>query len=136
MIFLDANAIIYLLEGEPALQQATRRILEELRAGDSDVLIAISALSLLECRVQPMRDAEHQRLELFDQFFRDPGLEIIEIDRRVIEIATDLRARHALRTPDAIQAASALAADAKADLVTGDGDFRKVPDLRVHLVEL
>ena len=136
MIFLDANAIIYLLEGESALQQATRRILEKLRAGDADVLLAVSALSLLECRVQPMRDAEHQRLELFDQFFRNPGLEIIEIDRRVIELATGLRAKHALRTPDAIQAASALAADAKADLVTGDGDFRKVPDLRVHLVEL
>lgn len=136
MIFLDASAIIYLLEGKPALQESVRRTLAGLRSGETLPALAVSALSLLECRVQPMRDAEHQRLELFDQFFRDPGLEIIEIDRKVIETATALRAKHALRTPDAIQAASALAADAKADLVTGDGDFRKVPDLRVHLVEL
>ena len=73
---------------------------------------------------------------MYDDFFNHPGLEIIEINRRVIELATGLRAKHALRTPDAIQAASALAANANADLVTGDGDFRKVPDLRVHLVEL
>ena len=136
MIFLDASAIIYLLEGEPALQEATRRILEELRAGDSDVLIAVSALSLLECRVQPLHNSDQTRVQMFDDFFNHPGLAIIEIDRRVIELATGLRANHALRTPDAIQAASALAADAKAELVTGDGDFRKVPDLRVHLVEL
>lgn len=136
MIFLDANAIIYLLEGEPALQKATRRILEQLRAGDSDALIAVSALSLLECRVQPLRNSDQARMQMFDDFFTHPGLVIIEIDRRVIELATGLRAKHALRTPDAIQAASALAADAKADLVTGDGDFRRVPDLRVHLVEM
>ena len=136
MIFLDANAIIYLLEGKAALQQATRRILEKLRAGDADVLLGVSALSLLECRVQPLRKADQARLKMYDDFFNHPGLEIIEINRRVIELATGLRAKHALRTPDAIQAASALAANANADLVTGDGDFRKVPDLRVHLVEL
>ena len=136
MIFLDASAIIYLLEGKPALQESVRRTLAGQRSGETLPALAVSALSLLECRVQPMRDAEHQRLELFDQFFRDPGLEIVEIDRKVIEIATALRARHGLRTPDAIQAGSALASAPDAEFITGDSDFRKVPDLRVHLVEL
>jgi len=135
VVFLDASAVIYLLEGEPALQRSTRGILERLRAEAGTDWLAVSALSLLECRVQPLRVSDQGRIETFDRFFSHPGLSIIEIDRQVIEIATGLRAELRLRTPDAIQAASALQAAPNAEFVTGDSDFQNVPNLHVHLVE-
>lgn len=134
MVFLDVSAIIYLLEGKPELRESARRILAGLRSDETLPALAVSALSLLECRVQPIRRADDQRLEIFDQFFSDPGLMIVDVDRNVIQTATGLRARYGLRTPDAIQAASALAADVDVDFVTGDNDFQSIPNLRVHLV--
>lgn len=135
MVFLDASAVIYLLEGEEALQRSTRHVLGKLRNEDPDASLAVSALSLLECRVQPIRRGDRKRRELFDSFFSHPGLAVIEIDRDVIEIATELRARHGLRTPDAIQAACALREAPDAEFVTGDADFQKVPNIRAHLIE-
>ena len=38
----------------------------------------------------------------FDGFFARTGLELIEVTSDVIERATELRARHGFRTPDAI----------------------------------
>ena len=67
--------------------------------------------------------------------FANPGLSIVELDGDVIERATRLRARHGLRTPDALQAASALTLPENPAIVTGDKDFRKIPELNVHLVE-
>ena len=133
-VFLDASAIIYLLEGEPGIQRATRNVLTDLRSGDPEPAIVVSALSLLECRVHPIRTGDEARLERFDHFFANPGLAIVELDGNVIERATRLRARHGIRTPDALQAASALTLPENPAIVTGDKDFKKIPELNVHLI--
>jgi predicted nucleic acid-binding protein len=51
-----------------------------------------------------------------------------------VEQATQLRAEHNLRTPDALQAASCLQLGAGAVMVTGDAGFQRVPSLRLALV--
>ncbi|QIT55849.1 type II toxin-antitoxin system VapC family toxin [Aquisalimonas sp. 2447] len=67
--------------------------------------------------------------------FNAPGLQTIALDALVIDKATELRARHRLRTPDALQAASLLTHAPDGTLVTGDGDFLKVPGLHVrHII--
>lgn len=134
MVFLDASAIIYLLEGEPDVRQAVQHVLVSVGSQDADPAIAISALSLLECRVHPMRNADVGRLDLFDAFFEDPGLIIVDIDRNVIDRATLLRARHSIRTPDALQAACCIELGQGTAFVTGDHAFHRVPDLDVHLI--
>ena len=45
---------------------AARRLAALLAAGDE---IAVSDLTRLECRVQPIQQADQQRLTIFDQFF-------------------------------------------------------------------
>lgn len=134
MVFLDASAIIYLLEGDRTVRQATQTILAGLATSRVEPALAISALSLLECRVHPMRHGDHERLERFDEFFQDPGLVTIELDRTIIDQATRLRAQHRLRTPDALQAASCLAIDPQIPFVTGDKDFQKLKGLNTYLI--
>ena len=135
MIFLDASAIIYLLEGSRAVQAATREMLASLNNSQPEPALAVSALSRLECRVQPTRQGDHKRLETFDNFFSDPGLITVDLTQTVINQATNLRAHHGLRTPDALQAACCLAIDPETPFVTGDKDFRKIKHLNVHLIE-
>jgi uncharacterized protein len=98
--------------------------------------VAVSALSLLECRARPLRDGEAVLLQRYDDFFADPGLLVVPLDEIVIDKATELRARHGLRTPDALQAASALRLDTQPAFVTDDADFESVEGLRVVLARL
>ena len=135
LAFLDASAVIYLLEGDVPTRAAVRQVLRdlELEAGEAPVLV-VSALSRLECRVRPLREANAPALERLDAFFDDPGLSVVAVETVVLDKATELRAHHGLRTPDAIQAASLLTVDPEGVFVTGDSDFKKISDLRVEQI--
>ncbi len=135
LAFLDASAVIYLLEGDVPTRESVRRVLRDLEreAGEAPVLV-VSALSRLECRVRPLREANAPALERLDAFFHDPGLSVVAVETVVLDKATQLRAHHGLRTPDAIQAASLLTVDPEGVFVTGDSDFKKIPYLRVEQI--
>lgn len=136
VVFLDASAIIYLMEGDAAAQAAVRRSLAQLRQSEGASSLAVSALSRLECRVRPLRDDDRSLLERYEAFFADPGLAVIALDADVLDRAAELRARYRLRAPDALQAASLLVADEQGHFVTGDHDFAAVPGLRLHTVSV
>ena len=136
MILLDASAVIYLLEGDASTRQTVRRTLANLQGEGDPPPLAVSALSRLECRVRPLRENDTAALQRVDQFFGDPGLLTIALDIAVLDLATELRASHGLRTPDAIQAASLLVADPGGVFVTGDGDFDRIPGLNVRRIRV
>lgn len=136
--FLDASAVIYAVEGTEAWAEALKQQLRQLaKAADTSaggLQLAISRLSWLECRLGPLRRRDAEALSRFDAFFLHPDLEWVELSRAVVEQATQLRAEHNLRTPDALQAASCLQLGAGAVMVTGDAVFLRVPSLRLALV--
>ncbi len=132
--FLDASALIYLLDGQPAVAGRVRRALAALRSAHRDLRLAVSRLSLLECRVGPLREGAAERLAIFDDFFARPDLILVELDRQVVELATAIRARHGTRTPDALQAACCLQLGPSRRMLTGDRALRRIAGLEVVLV--
>lgn len=132
--FLDASALIYLLEGEPRLARAARQTIRRALEQGSRSGVAMSRLSWLECRVGPLRREDSPTLQRYDAFFAHEDVIWIELTRDVVEIATIVRAEYGLRTPDALQAASCFQLGAEGLLVTGDRDFRAVPGLRVGVI--
>jgi len=136
MVFLDASAIIYLMEGDDSARSAVREALTTLRSRESSPVLGVSALSRLECRVRPLREKDDELLSRYERFFSDPGLIVITIDVNVLDHAAELRAKHGLRTPDALQAASMLATNSSGYFVTGDNDFNTVEGLQVHQVRV
>ena len=94
----------------------------------------MSRLSVMECLVKPLRDQNTADIDRYRAFFASVALQIVEVSASVIESATLLRARHGLRTPDAIQAASAMSIKGPVMVLTGDKQFCKVPGLNVRLV--
>ncbi|KEF42164.1 MAG: hypothetical protein ER33_07325 [Cyanobium sp. CACIAM 14] len=136
--FLDATAVIYAVEGTAVWAEALKQQLRQLAISDESsaggLQLAISRLSWLECRVGPLRRQDAAALARFDAFFLHPDLEWVELSPAVVERATLLRARHNLRTPDALQAASCLQLGADTVMVTGDAGFQRVPALRLALV--
>lgn len=133
-LFLDANIIIYRVEAVEPFNQQVLTIVQELVACYPNAGIAVSRLSMMECLVKPLRDQNDVDIERYRGFFSSAGLQIVEIGSLILEAATLLRARHGLRTPDAIQAASAMSLKGPVTFLTGDKQFSKVPGLKVQLV--
>ena len=120
--FLDASALIYLLEGEPPWASAVKHELQALADGHPQLAIALSRLSVLECRVGPLRRGDQSSLERFDGF----SLAAICCGKS--------SAHHGLRTPDALQAACCLQLGQDAVMLSGDGDFERIAGLRLRLI--
>jgi len=61
-------------------------------------------------------------------------LQLAPVTRSVLVRATEIRARHGLRTPDAIMIATAIESDATL-AVTNDRDWQKVDEIEILLLQ-
>jgi predicted nucleic acid-binding protein len=132
--FLEASALIYLMDGEPAWAAVVKRELQSMAVGQLNLPIALSRLSVLECRVGPLKRGDQASLNRFETFFGQPDLQWVELTASVVERATTLRATHGLRTPDALQAACCLQLGSEAVMVSGDADFCRLDGLQLRLI--
>jgi len=132
-LFLDACSIIYLIESYQQQGQNTRLLITE--ALQNQAQLVVSRLSFLECRVLPLKEKNDILLERYNRFFCEPGLQIIELTADVINRATDLRANYSssLRTPDALQVACALTANAD-QFLTGDKKLSVIQEIDIVIV--
>lgn len=132
--FLDASALIYLIEGKAPFAGKVHKELTSIAKKHADLKLALSRLTWLECRVGPMRTNDSATLASYDAFFARPGLVWVELTRDVVELAAAIRARHGLRTPDALQAASCLQLGKDHLFYSGDRAFRRVGGLNAKLL--
>jgi predicted nucleic acid-binding protein len=131
LIYLDSNVVIRLVEGD-ALARAplVARLSSSLGVAGS---LATSRLSRLECRSSLLRAGDTATLAQFDVFFSGVEISLIEVTASVVELATEIRAKYNLKTPDALHFASALEAGADVFL-TGDRAFARCSDVAVEIL--
>ncbi len=132
--FLDASALIYLIEGAEPFAAKLRKELAAATRKYPDMEAAVSRLSWLECRVGPMKGNDSPTLAAFDAFFTRPDLIWVELTRDVVELAAVIRVETGLKTPDALQAASCLQLGGNHLFLTGDSAFRRVAGLNVKVL--
>lgn len=131
-VYLDSCLLIYLLEGEPALQAMARQKFRQLFNSSSELWM--SELSRLECRVKPIKHRQQSLLDQYDRFFKLPDIRIAELSVQVLERATLIRAHTGLKTPDAIHGAIALEYGCDL-LLSNDLKFKQLePDIQVELL--
>ena len=134
MIYLDASAIIYWVEGKlPHFEKLTKVLKKNVRPAEQYHFVT-SRISLIECMIYPLKVQDKDLLQAYYQFFSAPDLLIRELSADVADVATRLRVAYGLKTPDAIHAASALTAKDKSLFVTGDKSFKQVHGLQLALV--
>lgn len=94
-----------------------------------------SVITLTEVLIHPLRrgDATLQQ-QYSDLLINAANFRTLPIDVKTATSAADLRARYNLRTPDALQVASALSADCNAFL-TDDPAFKRVAEIRVLVLD-
>jgi predicted nucleic acid-binding protein len=119
-IALDTSVFIYQLEANPRYVSVTGQVFKWIeRAGHA-------AVTMAELLVQPYRGGDHLRVnEFYALLATYPNLEWIAARLELADTAARLRAAHRLRTPDALQAASAIHAQATG-FITNDPVFTRV----------
>ncbi len=132
-IALDTSVFIYNIEANPRYVGLTDRIFAWLeQPGHSAVT---STITMTELLVQAYRDSAEQRVNQFFALLATyPNLDWIAPDLEVADSAARIRAAHRLRTPDALQAATALHGRATA-LVTNDPVFERVDVFETLLLD-
>ena len=130
--YLDASAIIYLVEGAGSARTVVG---QRIAAAEQDAAgrVLTSQLARLECRVKPMRTANASLLATYDAFFTRTRLEIVDVSAAAVDRATELRARYGFKTPDAIHLACALGAEADG-FVTGDAGLARCTEIAIEVV--
>jgi predicted nucleic acid-binding protein len=123
-IALDTRVFIYQLEANARYLPLTDLIFSWLERPDSRAVT--STITMTELLVQPYRDCDEQRVdEFYGLLTTFPNLDWTAPTLEIADLAARLRALHRLRTPDAIQAATAVHAGVTA-LITNDAVYERV----------
>jgi predicted nucleic acid-binding protein len=132
-IALDTSVFIYQLQANAKYVGLTDEIFVWLQRSKSQGVT--STVTTTELLVQPYRERSQQQAdEIYGLLSTFPNLAWIAPSLEIADTAARLRAEHGLRTPDALQAATAIGSSATA-LVTNDATFRRVPGLQIIVLD-
>ena len=130
-LYWDACVLIYRLQ---QVEPWNRRIASALAAIPEPKLM-VTELGRMECRVKPLRDGDQATLAKYDKFFAAPTLGWVPHSRPVFDLAADLRASHALKTPDALHLAAAIIGGC-GELWTNDRRLEQAAEGRLRVVSV
>ena len=129
--YLDSCFLIYGMERRQPFADWVDRQFADLAAARASLVV--SELTRLECRVGPIALGLDNVLADYDDFFSGARLIWQPISRNVFELATELRARHRIKTPDALHLAAAMTAGCERFL-TNDARLRTAAGGKLDVV--
>jgi predicted nucleic acid-binding protein len=127
---LDTSPFIYYIEGKPGYVEVLRLFFQMVDKGQISVVTSI--VTLLETLVHPFRNGNTELARQYREIlFHTGGLTTIQFSQDIAEEAARLRAYYpSIRTPDAIQMATAINANASFFL-TNDVRLPSLPNLKM-----
>jgi len=132
-VYLDTGIFIYFVERHARYHKICESIFENIESGSTKA--STSALTLLEILVQPYKlKRDDLVLRFYSLFSTYPNIFWIDLTLGISDLAAKLRAEHGLKTPDAIQAASAISHGAKG-FICNDRVFQKVKDIDCLIID-
>ncbi len=132
-IALDTSIFIYELEANPKYVDLADDVFAWIeKPGHAAVT---STITMTELLVQPYRDSDEQRVDAFYGLLSTyPDLTWVSPDLEIADTAARFRAHYGLRTPDALQAATAVRSEATG-LITNDAAFKRVEGLEILVLD-
>ena len=128
----DSSPFIYFVERHPRYSPFCDMLFSRIEAGK--VRAATSTLTLLEVLVQPYQLKKDDLVIKFYALLTNyPHLTWVPMTLNVADHAAKLRAEHRLKTPDSIQAASAISCGATG-FICNDKAFEKVKEFESLMI--
>lgn len=131
-VYLDANIIIYAVEGFIPFLAQMRTLMAAVNAGE--IVAVTSELAVAEVLVKPLKEQQPALQQAYQTFLMPtPEFEVVPISLTVLEEAARLRATTKLKLPDAIHLATALHYQCDTFL-TNDDLFRRLGLSQIKLL--
>jgi len=132
-VALDTSVFIYQLEAYPKYLPLTVEVFSWLMRPTSSGIT--STITIAELLVQPYRQADEKRVgEFYGLLTTYPNLEWVAPTLPIADLAAKIRAKHRLRTPDAIQAGTAVALGVSG-FIGNDSVFERVTEFETLLLD-
>ena len=132
-IGLDTNVFIYQLQAHPRYVPLTDPIFSWMERDDSSAVT--STITMTELLAQPYREGDRELADLFQGLLSTyPHLIWIPPSLDIAILAAQLRATCRLKTPDALQAATAVYGQATG-VITNDSVFERVAGIETLVLD-
>ncbi len=132
-VAIDTSAFIYLVERHPRYHDPCELVFRRVQSGQ--VAACTSTLTLLEVLVAPHQKGDEELvMKYYALLTTYPHLKLLPLTSEIADRAAQIRAAHRLKTPDAIQAATAVHF-AATGFICNDAAFRRVRELDCLILE-
>jgi predicted nucleic acid-binding protein len=134
LVAFDTGPLIYYIEEHPDYLSLSDELFSALDRGTARGITSV--LTLQEVLVKPLREGRRDVAEQYRQVLTNSAnVRLYDFDQAICETAAGLRAKYIwLRTPDAIQLATALINDAQV-VITNDEKWRAVSEVAVLVLK-
>ena len=128
-VALDTAVFIYFIEEHPRYLPIIEPLFDAV--ADGRLTVITSEVTLLEVLVIPFRNKDNSLASVYESLLtRSRGLQMAPLSRALLRSAARLRAVTRMKTPDALQLATALSHTCTS-LVTNDRRFPSVSNLPI-----
>jgi predicted nucleic acid-binding protein len=132
-IGIDTMIFIYAFEEHPAHASFLRSFFSALEKGEMESVT--SSVTITECLTQPYRVKDFALAAQYMALFRNfPHLSVVPVTDDIAERAAFLRASQNLKTPDALQLATALLSDSNFFL-TNNQSLSSIQDIPILILD-
>ena len=133
VVGLDTAPIIYLVEEHPTYLEVVDPFFEAVDRGD--IQVVTSTMTLIEVLVQPLRrNASSLADQYRDILLHSSNITCVDLTTQIAEQAAVLRSEHTIRTPDAVQMATAVLGGAS-HFLTNDARLPSLSGMQVLLLD-
>lgn len=133
VVGLDTAPLIYFIEENPTYLEIVRAFFEAMDRGEFRGVTSV--VTSLEVLVHPLQHGDPALADQYrDILLNAEALSTVVLSQDIAEEAARLRAAHNIRTPDAIQMATAIHEGASFFL-TNDGRLPSLPELEVLVLD-
>lgn len=132
-VCIDTAPFIYFIEKHEKYLPVLKPLFTEMSSGNIEAIT--STITLLEVLVHPFRTGNKSLAEKYREILLySEGLTTFEVLNDISEKAAELRAEYAIKTPDAIQIATAIIQGAS-NFLTNDPVLKKVDSVKVLILD-
>ena len=134
LVAFDTAPLIYYIEENPAYLPLVDELFDTIDSGVSTGITSV--LTLQEVLVKPLREGMQEMADQYREVLKNSiNITLANIDETVCEKAANLRAKYAwLRTPDALQIASAILHNADV-IITNDDKWKRLTEIQIVVLQ-
>lgn len=132
IVALDTAAFIYYMESDPTYCPLVEPVIEAI--DNAEIIGITSVITFLEVLVLPFREGNSALAREYQSILLHSNLRSISMTHEIAEKAAIIRAKYNLRTPDCIQAATAIVNNADL-LITNDKKWKRITEVDVVILD-